>query len=60
MAGKIQNKNLLSYLDYTKQPWGKLFYKIISNSFRSVKAKGFSILAADSALPQIIWKNPTG
>ncbi len=26
---KIKNKNLMSYLDYTKQPWGKLFYKII-------------------------------
>ena len=29
MNNEIKNKSILSYLDYTKQPWGKLFYKII-------------------------------
>lgn len=52
MAGKIQNQNLLSYLDYTKQPWGKLFYKIIFKQLPECKNKrildfgsGFGITA---------------
>lgn len=39
MNRKLQNKNLLSYLDYTEQPWGKLFYEIIWAQLPSLENK---------------------
>lgn len=52
MFEKIRNKHLYSYLDYTKQPWGKLFYLSVWNQLPELKGKkildfgsGFGITA---------------
>lgn len=52
MFNKIKNKHLKSYLDYTKQPWGQLFYLLIWKQLPVLEGKrildfgsGFGITA---------------
>lgn len=52
MFKKVRNKHLYSYLDYTKQPWGKLFYLLVWKQMPELHGKkildfgsGFGITA---------------